>query len=143
MLPRYLYKAYKAAYDPSDLDIIRWNRKYNPVSEVGKAIPQESHPLQNLRRNSYHSSINGAATPIRPSVDARIGSRTDMSTGMRSVHRGFDFATEEDGVAMRRIQSNLSERRQSNLNLSATQRRKKKGPLASIRRTIRRKQEDP
>lgn len=44
-------------------------------------------------------------------------SRTDMSTGVRSVHRGFDFATEEDGVAMRRMQSNLSERRQSSRHL--------------------------
>ncbi len=41
-----------------------------------------------------------------------------MSTGIRSVHRGFDFATEENGVAMRRMQSNLSERRESNRNLA-------------------------
>jgi len=53
----------------------------------------------------------------RPPVEPLTGSRTDMSTGQRSVHRGFDFATEEGGVAMRRIQTNLSERRQSNRNL--------------------------
>ncbi|EIN07067.1 phospholipid-translocating ATPase [Punctularia strigosozonata HHB-11173 SS5] len=141
MLPRYLFKAYKAVYDPTDLDIMRYNRKYESAAQIKKEAHQEVHPLQNLRRNSYHSSVNGPS-PIRPSVDARLGSRTDMSTGMRSVHRGFDFATEEDGVAMRRIQTNLSERRQSNLNLPATQRRKKKGPLLSMRRTIRRKRED-
>lgn len=56
-----------------------------------------------------HSVDTLSLDPRRISV-----SRTDMSTGMRSVHRGFDFATEEGGVAMRRMQSNLSERRQSN-----------------------------
>lgn len=34
-----------------------------------------------------------------------------MATGLVSTDRGFDFATEERGVAMRRMQSNLSERR--------------------------------
>ena len=34
-----------------------------------------------------------------------------MSTGLVSVDRGFDFATEEHGVEMRRVQTNLSERR--------------------------------
>lgn len=37
-----------------------------------------------------------------------------MSTGIVSVDRGFDFATEEHGVEMRRVQTNLSERRISN-----------------------------
>ena len=41
-----------------------------------------------------------------------------MSTGIRSVHRGFDFSQEEGGVAIRRIQTNLSERRQSSRNLA-------------------------
>lgn len=63
-----------------------------------------------------------AAGPSRPglhsSVDIRSASRTDMSTGIRSVHRGFDFATEEGGVAMSRMQSHLSERRTSSRNLS-------------------------
>ena len=40
-----------------------------------------------------------------------------MSTGLRSVHRGFDFSTEEGGVAMQRMQTNLSERRLSGMNL--------------------------
>jgi len=35
-------------------------------------------------------------------------SQIDMSTGLRSQSRGYDFAQEENGVAMRRIQSNLS-----------------------------------
>jgi phospholipid-translocating ATPase len=34
-----------------------------------------------------------------------------MSTGLVSVDRGFDFTTEEHGVEMRRVQTNLSEKR--------------------------------
>lgn len=41
-----------------------------------------------------------------------------MSTGARSVHRGFDFSTEENGIAMRRLQSNLSDRRASSRNVN-------------------------
>jgi len=47
-------------------------------------------------------------------MDIRSASRTDMATGMTSVDRGFDFATEEGGVAMQRMQTNLSERREAN-----------------------------
>lgn len=37
-----------------------------------------------------------------------------MSTGMRSTgNRGFDFSVEEGGVAMRRMQSNISERQRN------------------------------
>lgn len=47
----------------------------------------------------------------RASLADRRGSRTDMATGARVVHRGFDFSQEEGGVAIQRIQTNLSERR--------------------------------
>ncbi len=40
-----------------------------------------------------------------------------MATGLTSVDRGFDFATEENGVEMRRVQTNLSERRMSKQHL--------------------------
>jgi phospholipid-translocating ATPase len=59
--------------------------------------------------------------PPRRSIDNRSASRTDMSTGLRSVHRGFNFAMEENGVAMRRMQSNLSVARQSSRNLDVIQ----------------------
>ena len=51
--------------------------------------------------------------PIRQCVDVRAASRTDMATGIVTIDRGFDFATEEHGVAMHRMQTNLSERRVS------------------------------
>lgn len=34
--------------------------------------------------------------------------QVDMSTGVRSQSRGYSFAQEDGGVAMRRMQSNLS-----------------------------------
>lgn len=43
-------------------------------------------------------------------MDVRSASRVDMSTGLTSVERGFDFATEERGVVVQRMQTNLSER---------------------------------
>lgn len=58
-------------------------------------------------RMSFASGRHGA----RPSMDCRAASRTDMATGLTSVDRGFDFAMEEGGVEIKRIQTNLSERR--------------------------------
>lgn len=76
-------------------------------------------------------------------MDVRAASRTDMATGIVSIDRGFDFATEEHGVAMRRMQSNLSERRASNRNLpQPAQSRKGKETLShvfSLRRGLIRK----
>ncbi len=43
-------------------------------------------------------------------MDIRSASRTDMSTGMTSAERGFDFVTEERGVVIQRMQTNLSQR---------------------------------
>lgn len=79
----------------------------------------------------------------RPSFDPRASSRTDMATGLRSVHRGFDFAQEEGGVEMRRMQSNLSEVRNSSRNLTtqsaAPHHRSRLGHIFSIRKGVRRK----
>ncbi|KAJ7574607.1 hypothetical protein C8J56DRAFT_1172708 [Mycena floridula] len=62
-------------------------------------------------RSSRAASITTLDPPIRPSIDIRSASRTDMSTGLVSTERGFDFATEEGGGAViRRMQTDLSER---------------------------------
>lgn len=74
--------------------------------------------------------------PPRMSVDFRSASQMDMATGMVSRDRGFDFATEENGVAMRRMQSNLSERRTSNRNLAVPNDGKTKGKL-SLRKGLK------
>ncbi|KAJ3822147.1 phospholipid-translocating ATPase [Lentinula raphanica] len=134
LAPRYLAKAYKANFLPDDIDIVRWIKKENPYFD----FKHYEHPQSNLdigltemkhrrrtshtedrfaerisRRSSRASSIATLDFPgdrPRPSADLRSASRTDMSTGLVSVERGFDFAAEDDGVAIRRIQTNLSER---------------------------------
>jgi len=59
-------------------------------------------------------------------------SRTDLSTG-QSVNvidgRGFDFSMEEGGVAMRRTQTNLSERRETEHRMRGTFFGRRRGPL--------------
>lgn len=69
----------------------------------------------------------------RPSMQ---GSHIDMSTGQRSQSRGYSFAQEENGVAMRRMQSNLSGA------IPHAEARKSRGSalLRSIRHPLRRKQ---
>jgi phospholipid-translocating ATPase len=63
-----------------------------------------------------------------------------MSTGERIPNRGFNFSTEEHGVAMRRMQTNLSERRQSSRNLALPgQPKKKLSHVFSVRKGFLRK----
>lgn len=130
LLPRYISKAYKFGFAPDDFAILRYIRKTNPsfdftqsnvfIDDEGNAglkamRRQPSEQSIGLERRTTRSSMPDAASMRsgrQPSnVDPRSASRTDMSTGIRSVHRGFDFATEEHGVAMQRIQTNLSSRR--------------------------------
>jgi phospholipid-translocating ATPase len=79
--------------------------------------PQTCNPLT-VSRKPIYGRTDSVASLSQPVNEGRSGSRTDMSTGQRSIHRGFDFSTEENGVAIRRMQTNLSERRQSSRNLA-------------------------
>ncbi|KAK0496771.1 phospholipid-translocating ATPase [Armillaria luteobubalina] len=133
LAPRYIAKAWKFGFAPDDVDILRYIRKVDPERDLRSTHYEEGIGLKAMkrpvdgddalsRRTSRSSYASMAAGPSRPgfhsSVDIRSASRTDMSTGIRSVHRGFDFATEEGGVAMSRMQSHLSERRTSSRNLT-------------------------
>ena len=71
--------------------------------EMARLKRRQSRPM------SVMSGVSSVSRVSRPAT--AMASRTDMSTGIVSVDRGFDFATEEPGPAMRRIQTNLSERR--------------------------------
>lgn len=162
LLPRYLYRAWQLGYAPGDLEILRYIRKKRPELDIAKACRLAPHHQQSRtssrrrpssrmsRPLSLASTVGG--TPTDRSVDhasadhpkpqdVRRASRTDMSTGVRSVDRGFDFATEEGGVAMRRIQTNLSERWQSNrhLPLPETEPSVKKKSSMRIFSSLRRK----
>jgi phospholipid-translocating ATPase len=135
--PRYLYKACRINFAPDDLDRLRYLRKMQPNRRI-TAIPSEGglHAFRRLghRPSSRVESIgDGSINFFRPSLDHRTASRTDMATGIRSIHRGFDFSTEEGGVAIRRMQTNLSERRQSSRNLAVPlEGRKREGSFTKV-----------
>ncbi|KAJ6509889.1 phospholipid-translocating ATPase [Mycena vitilis] len=150
--PRYVAKAWNFGYNPSDIDIVRWMHEKEPhrdlatdtylrrraLSEMKRPRPTSIAASYASRRTSRTGSIMTLDRP-RMSVDFRSASRTDMATGLVSVDRGFDFATEENGVAMRRMQSNLSEKRMSNRNLADTNRKGKlslKRGLKSLTRRV-------
>ncbi|KAJ7171938.1 phospholipid-translocating ATPase [Mycena filopes] len=152
LAPRYLARAWAFGFQPNDIDILRWIRKMEPERNIetdaqlggglgsGGLAALKRQPSRASTVRSTRSSVDSMRLR-RASTDLRMASRTDMSTGLRSVHRGFDFATEENGVAMRRMQSNLSEVRQStrNLALDASERRggsrlRSLGHVFSIRR---------
>ncbi|KAI0374619.1 phospholipid-translocating P-type ATPase [Pilatotrama ljubarskyi] len=130
LLPRYVAKAYKFAFAPNDIDRARWIHKLDPTHDFS----------QDRHGGLADVSISG----VRKRAHARLrphpfhASRTDMSTGMRSVNRGFDFATEENGIAIQRMQSHLSERHQA----APVKRRRNPSTLIqtfSLRRPLRRK----
>ena len=124
-----MYKAWKFTYNPDDIDILRWIQrrdKYTDFSKYSSTRGSKAPGLVALKeggggegsRTSRTSSIVSvaAADRERPGMGSgkrEGGSKRDMSTGLVSVDRGFDFAVEERGVHMRRVQTNLSERRAS------------------------------
>ncbi|KAI9069193.1 phospholipid-translocating P-type ATPase [Trametes sanguinea] len=137
LTPRYIAKAYKLAFNPNDIDRARYIHKLDPNHDFTKdrhgglaQVSVASMRKRNLGLGRHRPHLFHA-------------SRTDMSTGMRSVNRGFDFATEENGVAMQRIQSHLSERHQA---VSPAPAKRRRGPSQlmhsfSLRRTLRRKKQ--
>lgn len=107
LLPRCLYIAWSFGFHPNDLDILNWNYKMKPNMDlIHEAYLRQGEkedarpPITPVTPNSATAGSLG-----RPSMHA---SQIDMSTGLRSQSRGYDFAQEENGVAIRRMQSNLS-----------------------------------
>jgi phospholipid-translocating ATPase len=108
LLPRYTYMAWTFGYHPNDLDILNWNYKLKPdmdiIHETYSRYGEEEEAREPATPATPHSATSGGPLGRR----AMNGSQIDMSTGLRSQSRGYDFAQEENGVAMRRMQSNLS-----------------------------------
>ncbi|KAK7034734.1 hypothetical protein VNI00_012141 [Paramarasmius palmivorus] len=119
LAPRFMFRAYKSAYAPTDIELVRFIQAKERGRDLRALTSQQGDigllEMKRPRRASRVSSvgsrrssmnITGAGAPL-----ARSASRVDMSTGLTSTDRGFDFATEEHGTAIRRLQSNLSQRR--------------------------------
>ncbi|KAJ7744516.1 phospholipid-translocating ATPase [Mycena maculata] len=140
--PRYVAKAWNFGYNPNDIDILRWMQEKEPHRDLRTEVhlrglgalkrPRPSSVAASMasRRASRVGSIVTLDAPRGPSIDVRSASRTDLATGIVSVDRGFDFAIEEHGVAMRRMQSNLSEKRMSDRNLVLPGSGRAKGKLS-------------
>ncbi|KAG2019851.1 phospholipid-translocating ATPase [Coprinopsis cinerea AmutBmut pab1-1] len=147
LLPRYIYKAYRAGYHPDDIDHLRYARKFHPDIDLRHELSDEKGEgvaLGALRRStSMHSRTTARTESIasmpRPSMDYRSSSRTDMSTGVTSHHRGFDFSMEEGGVAIQRMQTNLSERRQSRPSLAPVPESPQKRKMLTLPRSLLRR----
>ncbi|KAL0067052.1 hypothetical protein AAF712_005836 [Marasmius tenuissimus] len=137
LAPRFIIKTYKASINPGDIDIVRYIYKYGPYgdltarnseAQLGIGLTEmkkrrnrmsQASAADRISRRSSRSSLMTLDRLSRPgtALAVRSASRMDMSTGIVSTDRGFDFATEENGPAIRRIQTNLSERRLSSRNL--------------------------
>ncbi|KAJ7080403.1 hypothetical protein B0H15DRAFT_1025227 [Mycena belliarum] len=130
LAPRYIARAVAFGFHPTDVDIVRWIMRADPGRDISTDLGR-APALAALKRAPSHASSRSSLRRTRPSLDLRNASRTDMSTGLRSMHRGFNFSTEENGVAMRRMQSNLSEMRQSSRHL-ALDPEQRRGRLRSL-----------
>ncbi|KAG2019667.1 phospholipid-translocating ATPase [Coprinopsis cinerea AmutBmut pab1-1] len=116
LLPRYLAKAWKFSITPGDIEVLLTAQSQNPHQDWKRYSGKQESELAQLKSHAQHDVSRSASRTSfygRPSMDIRMasGSRTDMATGLVSVDRGFDFATEEGGVHLQRIQTNISERR--------------------------------
>ncbi|KAF9263183.1 phospholipid-translocating P-type ATPase [Marasmius fiardii PR-910] len=134
LAPHFILKSYNASINPGDIDIVRYISKEKHYKDLaarssdvhlGIGLMERRKRRNRMSRTSsmaemisHRSSKSSVVTNERASrpgtaLGALSASRTDMSTGMVSTDRGFDFTTEENGPAIRRIQTNLSERRMS------------------------------
>ncbi|PFH51676.1 hypothetical protein AMATHDRAFT_141843 [Amanita thiersii Skay4041] len=105
--PRIIAKAWKISFFPDEIDIIRSKLKEDPHFDLS----QLRLGLERFKRPPSRPFSRSSMRSPGPTQDVRMASRTDMATGLASVDRGFDFVTEEGGVAMRRMQSRLSEQK--------------------------------
>ena len=131
LLPRYIDHAVRFIFYPSDFDILRWIKKTEPQKDfaadpaLGGKLKAKHDGIQSqlaqeaeddtMDSRSMASSLHPPRRSFqssRPNLrqDWRSGSRTDMSTGQSVANRGFNFSAEEGGIAIRRTQTNLSER---------------------------------
>ena len=120
---------------PSDIDRVRYLHKLYPDHDFN-ADRQHGGVNYLKRAISTTRGVRRMSLLHRNSQKAQMtGSRTDMSTGLRSSGpgTGFDFSMEEGGPALRRLQSNLSGASQPQ------QHKRRRSLLRNIGRSIRRK----
>lgn len=109
LVPRLALKAYKFMFYPSDMDRVRYLHKLYPDHDF--AADRQFGGVTYLKGAVDTSRGVRRMSLIRRSIPrTHTGSRTDMATGVHTSGpgTGFDFSMEENGPALRRLQSNLS-----------------------------------
>jgi len=95
-------------FHPNGPNILNWNYKL----KLNMVLIHETYLRQGEKEEA-----RPPVTPMTPHSATATGplgcplmhaSHIDMSMGMHSQSRGYDFAQEENGVAIRQMQSNLS-----------------------------------
>ena len=127
-------KAYKFMFHPSDIDRVRYLHKIHPDHDF--AADRQRGGVAYIKNAVSTSRGVRRMSILRRSMRKQpMGSRADMATGVRSSGpgTGFDFSMEENGPALRRLQSNLSGLSQP------SQHRRRRSILHSFGRSIRRK----
>ncbi|KAF8514068.1 phospholipid-translocating ATPase [Gautieria morchelliformis] len=165
LAPRFLFKAIQIQYWPTDIDILKEVRRSHPDLDFRDHLllggrnkgtetlsTADSSPSSRAPSRSHSYPLQALGNG-RPSMEAAGRSVTDMSLGgVQSTHRGFDFASEEGGVHIRRMQSNLSERRVRALGAEGDKsdprrengiRHRSLALFPSLRRSVRRKVQGP
>ncbi|GJJ13717.1 hypothetical protein Clacol_007973 [Clathrus columnatus] len=135
LLPHYLYKYIQQVWRPTDIDILKEIQRRNPNADFASYTSNNTMRSFDDESTLNRSTIN--AVPLQDLGETRSlsytfnRSMTDMSLGgEQTTNRGFNFAAEEGGVHLRRIQSNLSERRKS-------MGKSKKPLFSTLKRTFR------
>lgn len=133
LVPHIALKAYRFIFHPTDIETVRYLHKIDPGHDFGR--DRENGGVDYLKRNvSMTRGVRRKSILQGAKSNPRMGSRTDMATGLRTTtNTGFDFSMEENGVALRRLQSNLSGVQ------PAVHHKRRRSLLHSIGRTIRRK----
>ncbi|KAG6885889.1 hypothetical protein C0993_008408 [Termitomyces sp. T159_Od127] len=156
LAPRFIARSWKASYTPDDLDIMRYISKYEPDRDFARDAhisnlnalqrPGSAASQRRISRSQVNESLPSMVNPRHASrASVNMGaSRTDLATGVISTDRGFDFAQEEGGVALRRMQTNLSEAVASRQQIDVPRRPSMKGKetlshMFSLRRSPRKK----
>jgi phospholipid-translocating ATPase len=129
--------AWSFGFNPNDLDILNWNYKIKPDMDlIHEAYLRGGEQVED-RVLETAAPRSESPTPLGRS--SMQGDHIDMSTGVRSQSRGYGFAQEENGVAMRRMQSNLS----GAMPFTSARKSRRTALLHSIRHPLRRKQPPP
>ncbi|CAE6428267.1 hypothetical protein ACGC1H_000702 [Rhizoctonia solani] len=146
LAPRYISKTLRLIEFSNDIDIMRIIRARDPNVDVAHHPKLGGHFEEKAAdARASADSYPPRRTHSRQPTLHSLGSRTDMATGVRSTgNRGFDFCSEEGGVAIRRMQSNISERQRARFEGMSDDEddgRKRKGSLrilpAAMRRSLR------